>query len=98
MALSYRFRGRLGRPSSALQTALARVAAMSAATVSIAAAVPAAAQPAENAQSADAVQRPGDALRFVPCTPEQAHQAMREQRQRLQRIALAIHARSQAHA
>ncbi|MFZ7097111.1 biotin-dependent carboxyltransferase family protein [Luteimonas dalianensis] len=42
--------------------------------------------------------RPGDALRFVACTPAQAHQALREQRQRLQRIALAIHARSQAHA
>lgn len=37
--------------------------------------------------------RPGDTLRFAPCTPEQAHRAAREQRQRLQRIALAIQAR-----
>ena len=42
--------------------------------------------------------RPGDALRFVPCTSDQAHQALREQRQRLQRIALAIHGRRLAHA
>ena len=42
--------------------------------------------------------RPGDVLRFVSCTPQQAHQALREQRQRLQRIALAIRARNQAHA
>lgn len=42
--------------------------------------------------------RPGDSLRFVPCTPEQAHLALRGQRQRLQRIALAIEARSRTHA
>lgn len=42
--------------------------------------------------------RPGDRLRFVACTPSQAHQALREQRQRLERIALAIRARNQAHA
>lgn len=42
--------------------------------------------------------RPGDTVRFVPCTPEQAHQALREQRQRLQRIALAIRGRSRARA
>ena len=37
--------------------------------------------------------RPGDALRFVPCTPEQARQARNVQAQRLARIALAIAAR-----
>jgi len=37
--------------------------------------------------------RPGDALRFVPCTPEQARQARNAQAQRLARIALAIAAR-----
>lgn len=42
--------------------------------------------------------RPGDSLRFVACTRQQAHQALRDQRRRLQRIALAIHARDHAHA
>lgn len=42
--------------------------------------------------------RPGDTLCFVPCTPGQAHLALRRQRQRLQRIALAIRARSSADA
>lgn len=37
--------------------------------------------------------RPGDVLRFVPCTPEQARQARNAQAQRLARIALAIAAR-----
>lgn len=37
--------------------------------------------------------RPGDALRFVPCTPEHAHRLRCEQRQRLARIALAIESR-----
>src|SRR5690606_12646539 len=37
--------------------------------------------------------RPGDALRFAACTPEQARQALREQRERLPRNALGIHAR-----
>ena len=38
--------------------------------------------------------RPGDVLHFTACSPEQAHRARREQRQRLQRIALAIQSRS----
>ena len=42
--------------------------------------------------------RPGDALRFVACTRGQAYQALREQRQRLHRIALAIRGRSERHA
>lgn len=42
--------------------------------------------------------RPGDMLRFIPCSPEQAHRALCEQRQRLQRIALAIRARRQTDA
>lgn len=42
--------------------------------------------------------RPGDTLRFVRCTPGQAHRADRAQRQRLQRIALAIRARGGADA
>src|SRR5690606_6489603 len=42
--------------------------------------------------------RPGDVLHFTACTPDQAHLASREQRQRLQRIALAIHGRSHANA
>lgn len=42
--------------------------------------------------------RPGDALRFVPCAAEEAWQAARAQRQRLQRIALAVEARRQRHA
>lgn len=37
--------------------------------------------------------RPGDALRFVPCTPGQARRLGCEQRQRLARIALAIESR-----
>ena len=39
--------------------------------------------------------RPGDALRFVPCTTQQARRLRCEQRQRLARIALAIGARLQ---
>src|SRR5690606_13968019 len=42
--------------------------------------------------------RPGDSLRFVPCTPEQAHEALRGQRERLRRIALAISAKGHADA
>jgi len=38
--------------------------------------------------------RPGETLRFAPVTRSQARQAWREQRQRLQRIALAIAAKS----
>jgi len=40
--------------------------------------------------------RPGDRLRFVPCSHEQAAQARREQMQRLARISLAIQARRSA--
>jgi biotin-dependent carboxylase-like uncharacterized protein len=39
--------------------------------------------------------RPGDALRFVPCTPHQARRLRCEQEHRLARIALAIQARVQ---
>lgn len=40
--------------------------------------------------------RPGETLRFAPVTPAQAHAAWRGQRQRLQRIALAIAAKPSA--
>ena len=38
--------------------------------------------------------RPGEALHFSPCTPTQAALALRSQRQRLSRIALAVAARA----
>lgn len=41
---------------------------------------------------------PGDRIRFVPCSPHEAHAAGLEQRQRLYRIALAIRARQDRHA
>ncbi|WP_149196503.1 biotin-dependent carboxyltransferase family protein [Luteimonas suaedae] len=42
--------------------------------------------------------RPGDVLRFAPCTPAEAHAAACAQRQRLTRIALAIDSRRGADA
>lgn len=41
--------------------------------------------------------RPGDVVRFQPCTPRQARRLACEQRQRLARISLAISARVQGH-
>lgn len=40
--------------------------------------------------------RPGDTLRFAPCTPVQAHQAWQGQRHRLARLAMAIERRRAA--